>query len=84
MSTLSVATTNGVATSFVLTAYYRHDITFVSGGSLYQQPASNPQSVSLDLVANASNTVCTVNSVNYTGAQVEAILAAVAAQGGPF
>jgi len=80
---------SGSITSFMVTTSYRKDITVIAGGALVSQVQSSPSLVGVDLVANAGNTVCTVASVPYTGAQVQAILLAMAlqartAQGGPF
>lgn len=86
---LSMVTVGQTPTSIVFTMLYRKDVTVNVGGAIVDQVASVPASVSVDLVANAANTLCTVNAVAYTGAQITAILAAMAAQaraaqGGPF
>lgn len=86
---LAMVTSGQTPTSIVFTMSYRKDITVNVGGAIVDQVASIPSSVSVDLIANAANTLCTVNAVPYTGAQITAILAAMAAQarsaqGGPF
>lgn len=75
--------------SIVFTMFYRKDITVNAGGAIVDQPISSPPSVSVDLVAQGSAVVATVGPNTYTGAQIVAILAAMAmqaraAQGGPF
>lgn len=87
--TLTFNVANGVATSVVLTVFYTHTVTLNSNGAVVDTFPSSPTTCSVDFVAQAANTVCTYNAVNYTGAQVQGILASVAAtartaQGGPF
>ena len=86
---LSMVINDQTPSAIVFTMFYRKDVTVVAGGAIVDQVQSVPNSVSVDLVANAANNVATVGGVTYTGAQVTAILAAMAAQarvaqGGPF
>lgn len=82
-------TFNVPTTQVVLTMFYQHQLTLNAGGAVIHSFPSIPETVSVDFIAQAGNTVCTVASIPYTGAQVQAILTAVAvqaraAQGGPF
>lgn len=86
---LTMAINDQTPINIIFTMWYRKDVTVNAGGAIVDQPLSIPPSVSVDLVANSANTVATVASVPYTGAQVIAILSAMAAQartaqGGPF
>jgi opacity protein-like surface antigen len=71
------AYSGGSITAAPVTQFYRSDVT--QGTVIIAQPASNPESLTVDLVANGAKTV-TVNGTTYTYSQAVQILTAIFAQ----
>jgi opacity protein-like surface antigen len=71
------AYSGGSITAAPVTQFYRSDVT--QGTVIIAQPASNPASLTVDLVANGAKTV-TVNGATYTYNQAVQILTAIFAQ----